>query len=184
MRILVDMDSILVNLMEVWLAAHNEAQGDDLTVDKILTWDTHEYAKGGHAVYKPLERPGLFRAAPPLPGAVEALKTLLERGHDVFVVTAAMYPSNYGEKVEWCQEHLPFLGKRRLVFAHEKHLLPGDVLIDDGPHNATAYRLHHHNAKIYTIGYLYNKDCPAYTMVAGDWRDPAAAWDLILKELP
>lgn len=183
-RILIDMDSITVDLMTPWLREHNARQDDDLTVDRILTWDTHLYAKGGNAIYDVLKKSGLFRYANPLPGAVEAIRTLHERGHEVFMVTAAVFPINFGEKAEWFHEHLDFLGKRRLVFAHEKHLLPGDALIDDGPHNATAYRAAHPGAKILTIGYPYNKDCPAYDLVAGDWRDPAAAWELILKELP
>ncbi len=184
MRILVDMDSILVNLMDKWLTAHNEAQGDDLTVDKIKTWDTHLYAKGGKAVYKVLERPGVFRSCLPLDGGVEAVQILQERGHEVFVVTAAMFPSNFSEKVEWCHEHLPFLDKRHLGFLHEKHLLSGDALIDDGPHNARAYRKAHPKSKILTIEYPYNSDCEAYDVVASDWRDPLGAWATILKELP
>lgn len=183
MRILVDMDSITVNLMKSWLGAHNEAQGDDLTVDRIKTWDTHLYAKGGHAVYDVLKKPGLFREAEPLPGALEGIWTLQERGHDVFLVTAAEFPGNFSEKVEWVRDRLPSVGKRRLIFAHEKYLIPADALIDDGPHNATAYRLHHHAAKILTIEYPYNKDCPAYSLIAPDWKDPAGAWERILKEL-
>lgn len=183
MRILVDMDSILVDLMGPWLAEHNARQGDDLTVDRILTWDTHLYAKGEKAIYEVLEKPGLFRNASPLPGGLEAVKTLHDRGHEIFVVTAAVFPNNMAEKAGWFHEHLPFLGKRRFIIAHEKHLLPGDVLIDDGPHNATAYRAAHPNATIATIGYEYNKDCPAYDLVAGDWRDTAAAWAEIVEAI-
>jgi len=183
LRILIDMDSITVDLMEGWLREYNAIHDDNLTVDKILTWDTHLYAKAGKAIYDVLSQPGLFRDAPPLDGAIEAIKTLHDRGHDIFMVTAAVHPINFTEKAEWFHKHLDFLGKRRLVLAHEKHLIPADVLIDDGPHNAEAYAKHHPCARIFSIRYPYNQHSMHYTLLAGHWSDPAGAWAEILDRL-
>ena len=184
MRIICDLDSIVVDLLTPWLKAHNEAQGDNLTVDKILTWDTHEFAKGGHAVYDVLNQPFFFRDLEPLPGAIQAIETLNDRGHEIFMVTAASYPVNFVDKVNWHAEFLPFLSKKNLVFAHEKYIIPADAIIDDGPHNATAYAKCHPHALVLGIEYPYNKDCEHYTMLAPSYNDPRAAWELILNELP
>ena len=184
MRILVDMDSILVDTLSAWLAEHNEAQGDTITIEQVSHWDFHSIAKGGKALYEPLARPGFYRALKPLPGGVEAVQELLRRGHEVFIVSTSMHPLALAEKAEWCAEYLPFLDQKHVVFAHEKHIIVADAIIDDGPHNATAYAKAYPSAKVLGIGYPYNKDCPHYTLLAGDWRDPAAAWAQILEELP
>lgn len=183
MRILIDMDSIVVNLIDPWYAAHNAATGDDLTIEKVLTWDTHLYTKHGHAVYDVLNKRHFFRDLEPLPGAIEAVKELSSCGHEIFMVTAASYPVNFVDKVMWHAAHLPFLSKKNLVFAHEKYIIPADAIIDDGPHNATAYAKCHPNALVLGIEYPYNKDCKFYSMLAPSYKDTKAAWELILNEL-
>lgn len=183
MRIILDMDSILADLMTDWLGIYNKLHDDDLTLDRIMSWDTHLYAKAGKAVYEVLKTPGLYKNLKPLPGAVEATRTLAER-HDVLVVTAAVEPVNFSEKAEWFNEYLPFLSKHQFMIGHKKYRIEADALVDDGPHNAEAYRVAHPGAKILTIGYNYNIGNPAYDVVAGDWRDTASAWKKILEELP
>lgn len=183
MKILFDMDSILADIGTDWYAQYNETYGDNLDMDMVKTWNTHEYAKHGTAIYTILERKGFFRNLKPIPGALEAVQKVLDKGHTVKIVTAAEFPINYSEKVEWFKEKLPQLKKRDLYMMHEKHEIHADVLIDDGPHNAEAYRKAHPNAKILTIGYPYNENCTAYTLIAGSYKDPVAAWELILKEI-
>jgi 5'-nucleotidase len=182
MRIILDMDSILADIETPWLAECNRRFGDNLTVADITTWDLHKLSKGGKKVYDILGEEGFFRRLEPIPGALVAAE-LLAGSHDVHVVTACEFPFAAKEKVEWFHEHLPFLGKRRLWIGHEKHMLKADVIVDDGPHNAVAYRAAHPDALIMTIGYGYNKDCPAYDLIAGDFSDARGAWAEILERL-
>lgn len=181
-RLLCDLDSIIVDLQTTWLAEYNATHNDTLAVEDILTWDTHLYAKAGHAVYEILRRPGIFRDLAPLPGAIAAVATLNEN-YDLRVVTAATFPTNYTEKVDWCTEHLPFLKQKQIVFAHDKDWLEADVLIDDGPHNAMAYRAAHPKAWLLGIKYPYNASCKDYDLLADDWQDTDAAWKKILEAL-
>lgn len=184
MRIILDMDSIMADIETPWLAECNRRFGDNLTVADIHTWDLHTLSKGGKRVYEILGEEGFFRNLKPIPGAVEAAQELVRRGHELHVVTACEFPFAAKEKVEWFHETLHFLGKRRLWIGHEKHMLRADAIIDDGPHNAIAYRAAHPDALIMTIGYGYNKDCPAYDLIAGDFSDTVAAWAQILERLP
>lgn len=183
MRIILDMDSILADILPAWLDESNRLFGERLTVADVTDWDMSKLSKGGKAIFGILAKPGFFSALKPIPGAIEATKALHDSGHEVFVVTAAEFPCNFSEKAEWFREHLPFLGKRRFVMAHEKHLLAADAIVDDGPHNAEAYKKAHPHALAMTIGYAYNRDCPHYDLIAGDHSDTRAAWAQITERL-
>ena len=180
-RVLVDMDSILADILIPWLRYLNEEHGEDMTVEKVVSWNMHENApKAGLKAYDVFKREGFFRNLPEIPGAIEGVKSFVDAGHDVFVVTAAETSVSFKEKVEWFHQHLPFLGKRRLIIMHEKHLLPADVLIDDAPHNAEAYHNEHPDAFITTLKYPYNRDCKYYDFIPRSIdTDPAFAWNAL-----
>jgi len=67
-----------------------------------------------------------------MPGAKEAVKKLLDMGHDLFIATTPpwSHPSAWGQKRNWVEKHFPAL-KRKMVLTHRKDLLIGDILIDD-----------------------------------------------------
>ena len=73
-----------------------------------------------------------FSKFEPIPGALEAVKDLIEMGHDLFIATTPPWnhPDAWGQKRHWVEEHLPQL-KRKMFLTHRKDLLIGDVLIDD-----------------------------------------------------
>ena len=67
-----------------------------------------------------------------MPGAKEAVKKLLDMGHDLFIATTPPWnhPSAWGQKRNWVEKNFPEL-KRKMVLTHRKDLLIGDILIDD-----------------------------------------------------
>ena len=73
-----------------------------------------------------------FSKFEPMPGALEAVRDLIEMGHDLFIATTPPWnhPDAWGQKRHWIEEHLPQL-KRKMFLTHRKDLLIGDVLIDD-----------------------------------------------------
>ena len=76
---------------------------------------------------------GLFADMDPLPGALEAYRALVDRGHDVYILSTAPWgnPSAWSDKLQWVKEHLGLIAHKRLILTHHKHLLRGDLLIDD-----------------------------------------------------
>ena len=85
------------------------------------------------------KRPDLhldFSTFEPMPGAIDAVKQLIDWGHDVFIATTPPWnnPDAWGQKRDWVEKHLPQL-KRKMFLTHRKDLLRGDILIDD-----TTYR--------------------------------------------
>ena len=83
------------------------------------------------AVIRFVHTPGFFRTIPVMPGAVEAVKQLMET-YEVYIVSAAMeFPQCLSEKQEWLQEHFPFINWTHIVFCGNKHIIDTDYLIDD-----------------------------------------------------
>lgn len=181
MTILVDMDSTVVEIFERWLGEYNDLTGDNLTVEELTTWHTHDHARHGRRIYEPLQRKGFFRNLPAIPGAIESLEILAQE-HDVIMTSAAMFPSNFSEKVEWVRENLSFLPETNIALVSKKHLLRGAVLIDDGPHVAELFRKINPAAFIAGIEHPYNVSArPFFDVLAPSWRHPVKAWNVILE---
>jgi 5'(3')-deoxyribonucleotidase len=186
--ILIDMDSTIVDMFPNWLGEYNELTGDNLKVEDLTTWHTHNHARHGHRIYEPLRRSGFFTSLEPMPGAIEALRHMHEHGHDIVITSAAAFPLNFSEKVLWIHENLPWVPHVNIALFGRKELISGDVFIDDGPHNAAAYIKAHPKAFITGILHPYNeKSHRFFTLLAHDWKNPAKAWktieDCVLEHL-
>lgn len=84
--------------------------------------------------------PGFFRTLPVMPGAVEAVKKLMET-YEVYIVSAAMeFPQCLTEKHEWLQEHFPFIDWRHIVFCGDKSIINTDYMIDDHIKNLDHFK--------------------------------------------
>lgn len=136
MKVFVDLDDTLAVLSTKWLKAIKDNLGETILPEEVTTWDRLADRR-----YQDLiKMPGFFRDLPVQDGAVEAVKHLVDAGHEVYILSAAG-PWNFADKDHWVTEHLPFIDVRRIVFATAKHLLAGNVrlLIDDGAHNLEAW---------------------------------------------
>lgn len=177
-RIGVDLDSTMVNLSKEWYGLYNQDYGDDFHEGRALTWavDKHVKPECGVKIFDYLNRPGLFRGLEPLPGAVNAWNKLKSRGHDLVVITAvAGRGTILHDKEDWCDEHLG-VKRKDIIFAHRKDLVKVDVLLDDGPHNISAYRWAWPEAYIGTIAYPYNESVKDDCVRFAGWQNPAEAW--------
>jgi len=90
-------------------------------------------------------RQGAYLEMEPIPGALEAVHSLIGMGFEVWIATKP--PTGvvfaYADKAAWVIKHLPEL-KRRIIITHDKGLLgeEGDFLIDDRPHKANCEKFH------------------------------------------
>ena len=86
---------------------------------------------------------GAYLAMPAMPGAIEAVRSLIGMGFEVWLATKPPtgIPHAYSDKAAWVMEHLPEL-KRRIIITHDKGLLGNqhDYLCDDRPHKANCER--------------------------------------------
>ncbi len=179
-HVLIDLDGIVADLLSHLIEVHNTEQDDTLSVDKITTWEiAHHCREGtGGKMFQLFAREGLYRGLRPIPGAIRAV-TDLNRFCDVHIVTAAMHPCNLGEKLEWVHEHFPFIRKRQVIFAHDKHLIAADVLIDDKPETAKLMKRAQPGCFVASIEYPYNAGDASFDLLAKDYRKPETAWEEI-----
>ncbi len=153
--LLIDMDSVICDLMSEWHRRYNHDYDDNLSVEKLECWRSEDYVKNecGDKIYEYLDQPGLFLQLKPLPHAIEVLERLSSM-YDVMIVTSSRTYA-YTEKEQWVEKHLPFIGKRNLIFSHRKEMIRGDLLFDDAPHNLIAFK--NSGRMAIAMNYRYNQ---------------------------
>jgi len=87
------------------------------------------------------EIPNIFRNAPPIEGAIKAVRKLEESGkYELYIATAAPWgnPSAAMDKRLWIVEHFGDLFVKKMAITHLKNMLIGDYLIDDRTKNGAG----------------------------------------------
>jgi 5'(3')-deoxyribonucleotidase len=138
MRIILDLDEVVVDLLGPWLETYNQRFGDSLKTSDVTSWDirTHVLPSAYTDVMEILREPGFFAGLPARPGAIDGVGRLVTTpGHDITIATAPSGPDSARAKIEWVTRHLGHLGfnETDVVLIHDKALLRGDVIIDDRP---------------------------------------------------
>ena len=113
----IDMDGVLVDFgkaIEDWFTNHPHLK------ERYKTFPDHIQ--------------GLFRIAPPMKGAIEAVKKLHESGkYELMIATSAPWgnPQSNADKRFWIEDYFGDLFHKKMFITHRKDLLMGDYLIDD-----------------------------------------------------
>ena len=122
--IYIDMDGVLVDL--------------GYQINKFF--ETHPHLKERYEKC-PDHIQGIFRNAPPIKGAIEAVTKLQESGkYELFIATSAPWgnPMSASDKRFWIEDHFGNLFHKRMFVTHRKDLLMGDYLIDDRTKNGAG----------------------------------------------
>ncbi len=141
MTIFVDMDEVLANTYQAHIDIYNSESGASLNREDC--WGKEVWQCVPEAYQKGIRQhaytPGFFRDLPIIPGSIETLD-LLNQQHDVYIASAAMqFPNSLKEKSDWLDEHFPFIPWQRRILCGDKHILKGDVLIDDRSYNLERF---------------------------------------------
>ena len=135
MRILCDMDGVVVDIMSSWLRMYNRDYDDSLKVDDIVSRSIEKYVKPecGKGIYKYLRMKGFFRQARPYPEAKDGIQKLFNTENDIWFVATPPPDAEYfmQETREWVEEHYPQIGSKKVIFCMHKEIINGQVLIDD-----------------------------------------------------
>lgn len=137
MIILVDMDNTLADfdkaLLEIWRKLYPNEFYVPLEERKNFhphkDYPDHLQSK----IQEIFHSQGFIRNLPPIPGGIEAVKEMLEKGHDVRFCTSHLYEYNYCvfEKYQWIEEYFGKEAVDRIILTRDKTLIYGDLLIDD-----------------------------------------------------
>ncbi len=141
MRLLLDMDGVLANLLAKWLATYNRDHDDAIGEDDLKSWGIWQWVKIGHRIFDYLHEPHWFLDLEPMPGAIDGVQSLVNSGHEIFVVTAVPLASPTGlhDKSRWLEQHFPMIPRHHLIAAQRKDLVAGDLLLDDSPEHIDAF---------------------------------------------
>lgn len=157
MRLLIDLDGVLANTTENWLAHYRAISGDNLQPRQLKEYDFGKHAKYPDLVWKALATGDVFRKALPYEQAVKGMRFLTAH-NDVYIVTYSHESvlDGHRQKLDWVAHHLG-LGEDRVVFTRHKHLVQGDVLVEDAPHNVRAWLDAHPGGRAFLIDQTYNR---------------------------
>jgi 5'(3')-deoxyribonucleotidase len=137
MIIFVDMDEVIADTYGAHIEIYNEEFQGELTKDKCAGTEVWRMVPEAHqeSVRKHATRRGFFKELKVIKGSQEVLAKLSAK-HEVYIASAAMqFPNSLEEKSEWLDEHFPFIPWQNRILCGHKHILKGDVLIDDRSYN-------------------------------------------------
>jgi 5'(3')-deoxyribonucleotidase len=137
LRILVDVDEVLNNLIEAWVAYLNERHGLRAEAEKITLWDLSCIfpTLTEDEIISPLAEDSFWNGTAVREHSVETVEQMIMDGHEVYIVTAHFPYHSIPAKIDWLLANYPCLTWDNVIVTRRKQLLKADVLIDDGVHN-------------------------------------------------
>jgi 5'(3')-deoxyribonucleotidase len=142
MVIYLDMDEVLADTYGAHIEIYNKDFGESLTLKECM----------GKEVWQcvPLERQqsvkdharteGFFGALQPITNSIEVVRELNKK-HEVYIASAAMqFPNSLREKSDWLDSFFPFISWQNRILLGHKHVLQGDILIDDRSYNLQRFK--------------------------------------------
>ena len=141
LRILIDMDDVLWDLLGTWIQYLNETYNTNVAVEDVKEWDMQKAfpTLTKLQIFIPLKTRRFWERVKPLPDAQKYLRMLMKSGHDVYLVSASTPDTIYNKVTCVLKKYFPFIPDSRLIFTNNKSLLKADVLIDDAPHNIVSW---------------------------------------------
>jgi 5'(3')-deoxyribonucleotidase len=147
MRVLLDVDGVIADFVSGYLSAVKRATGRDYLADQITGFDIPRAlrlaAAERQAVEQAVSRPGYCQELGEYPGAVAAVEQIA-RVHEVVFVTGQWSgsPTWTSDREQWLRSRFGELG-RNVVHTQLKHVVSGDVLVDDNLDNCAAWAAAH-----------------------------------------
>jgi 5'(3')-deoxyribonucleotidase len=148
MRILLDVDGVMADFSQGVI--DRLRLRTKLTPEDITQWDIFGLLEEKFSFYHKklalelMDVPDFWRRLPCVDGAYDAYIAIEAMGHEIVFVTSP-WDSCHGWNVArrlWLEEHFG-ITKDQLVITHAKHLVRGDILIDDRESHITDWnRIH------------------------------------------
>lgn len=134
MRIGLDVDDVLLPCTRLVVEEVSAAGFPHINIDSV-SWDFSNLpTEVRDCAHRTVQEIGIYKKQGPLLGAVEMVQALVDRGHDVFFVTAPP-PAVMEYRYNQLQKFFPMVPSTNYVFTKDKSVVKLDVLLDDAPHN-------------------------------------------------
>lgn len=181
MRILVDCDGVLSNFVEALSIALEPRMGRRFAPEEVTQWNIAA-ALGipRDWVEAAMMGPWFVRNMKPMVGAQEAMQQIHKAGHELVCVTTPGPGWGWiNERENWLHQHFREEIGDRIIHTKHKHMVKGDVFIDDKPENVDAWMNEHCD---YGKGHGILFDAP-YNMHASCRPCRAIGWYGVLSRL-
>lgn len=141
-RLLVDMDDVIADTSGAILDLYNEEF--DTQYSKGDFWNNQLWESEVSTAYLTIRHKlfeeGFFRNLGVMDGAKVAMEKLNDK-YELFIVSAATeFPNSLKEKIDWLQEHFPYIHWKNIILCGDKSPVQGDYLIDDREKNFINFK--------------------------------------------
>jgi 5'(3')-deoxyribonucleotidase len=127
-RLAVDMDGVLADVYEQFFRYDEKDFGKRKPLEDVIGV---EERKAFPHMMRYVHEKGFFRTAPIVRDSIGVVAQL-NKNYELFIVSAAMeFPQSLPEKLEWLNEHYPFITWQQIVFCGSKTIVDADIMIDD-----------------------------------------------------
>ncbi|MFS4468758.1 5' nucleotidase, NT5C type [Maribacter sp. 2210JD10-5] len=137
MVIFVDMDEVIADTYGAHIEIYNKEFNGNLTSESCMGNEVWKMVPEAHqeSVRKHATRRGFFKDLKVIPNSQKVLQKLSKK-YEVYIASAAMqFPNSLEEKSDWLDEYFPFIPWQNRILCGHKHVLKGDILIDDRSYN-------------------------------------------------
>ena len=136
MKIAIDFDGTLFPTMERVVEIYNKKHDTNIDMSQITMYSLYDDfpADVADEMIELFVDKDVYSCLQPYKGAIRAVKTLTEQGHEIYIATSTDV-RNMEWKEELLQKHFPFIPKNNLIRIHNKSLLNVDMIIDDNLNN-------------------------------------------------
>ncbi len=172
-RIAIDMDDVMAATGKKILKTYNHIIGTAFTEQHFENKAYFEIfeEKNYHKIREEIFKPGFFRDVEVMTDAVEVVQKLHER-FDVFIVSAATeFPNSLKDKMDWLEEHFPFISWRNIVLCGDKSIVSADYMIDDHEKNLKTFK-----GKTLMFSAIHNQMVSGYQRFRS-WKEIEAFFD-------
>ena len=150
LTVLVDIDNILNNFAQTFLDFYNRDNHTDFTMQDVTEYSFATSLKiPESALVTYFKNRKLLNSCEPLPDAIRYLRILNELAN-VYIVTAREFDQLIDIEA-WFKLYYPYIESRQLIRCADKHMVKGDIRIDDHYKN-----LEHSNSAKILFNYPYN----------------------------
>lgn len=142
MVLFVDMDEVIADTYGAHIEQYNKDFDENLTLEFCSGWEVWQKVPENRreSIRKHTALKGFFRDLKVIPDSQNVMKELSKK-YEVYIASAAMeFPNSLEEKSEWLDEHFPFIPWQQRILCGHKHILKGDILIDDRTRNLKTFQ--------------------------------------------
>lgn len=167
-RIAIDMDGVLADVYYQFFKMDEADFGLRRPMEEVVGKPERD---GFPHIMQYVHTPDFFRTAPLIEGCVPVVEELNKK-YELYIVSAAMeFPKSLPEKLEWLNEHFPFIGWQQIVFCGSKQIVQADIMIDDHFRNLDSFK--GGTSLLFTQPHNVKSDTGRHQRV-NDWKEISA----------